>query len=361
MKALITGVCGFVGSTLAVELKRQVAGLDILGLDNLSRPGSEQNRHAFKRHGIDFVHGDIRNPADLEELPKVDWVIDAAANPSVLAGVSGVTSSRQLMEHNLIGTLHLLEYCKRHSAGFVMLSTSRVYSQAKLSTLPVEAEAGAFVPRFEAISEPGLSVQGVAEGFSTQPPLSLYGAAKLASELMILEYGLAFALPVHVNRCGVLAGAGQFGKPDQGIFAFWIHSYCHRRPLKYIGFGGSGHQSRDCLHPRDLASLVARQMAHPGKGGRVLNVSGGAAGAMSLSQLSDWCAARFGAHQVGADSNSRRFDVPWLVLDSSEVAKEWDWRPTTNRDSILEEIACHAEQHPEWLELSNDTGENATR
>jgi CDP-paratose 2-epimerase len=64
----------------------------------------------------------------------------------------------------------------------------------------------------------------------------------------------AFDFPVHVNRCGVLAGAGQFGKADQGIFAFWVHSYRNKRPLKFIGFDGAGHQVRDCLHPSDLAS-----------------------------------------------------------------------------------------------------------
>src|SRR6185312_13208555 len=98
---------------------------------------------------------------------------------------------------------------------------------------------------------------GVAENFSTQAPVSLYGSAKLASELLSLEYGEAFGFPVFVNRCGVLAGAGQFGKADQGIFSFWIHSWKSKRPLKYIGFGGQGHQVRDCLHPRDLTTLLA--------------------------------------------------------------------------------------------------------
>ena len=123
-KILITGICGFAGSVLALELKRQMDQAEILGIDNLSRPGSEQNRRAFKRHGISFLHGDLRNPSDLAGLPKADWVIDAAANPSVLAGLSAVSSSRQLMEHNLISTIHLLEYCKGHGAGLVMLSTS---------------------------------------------------------------------------------------------------------------------------------------------------------------------------------------------------------------------------------------------
>jgi CDP-paratose 2-epimerase len=88
MKILITGVCGFVGSTLARELLNSREGLQILGIDNLSRPGSELNRRALIEDGVVVRHGDIRNPSDLESLPAVDQ-IDAAANPSVLAGISG--------------------------------------------------------------------------------------------------------------------------------------------------------------------------------------------------------------------------------------------------------------------------------
>ena len=64
-------------------------------------------------------------------------MIDAAANPTVLAGVDGQTSSRQLVEHNLLGTVNLLEYCRRHGAAFVLLSTSRVYSIEPLASLPL--------------------------------------------------------------------------------------------------------------------------------------------------------------------------------------------------------------------------------
>jgi CDP-paratose 2-epimerase len=94
-------------------------------------------------------------------------------------------------------------------------------------------------------------------------PISLYGSTKLASEALALEYGATFNLPVFVNRCGVLAGTGQFGRADQGIFAYWLNSHLRRRPLKYIGFGGHGHQVRDCLHPRDLVPLLEKQFAAP--------------------------------------------------------------------------------------------------
>ncbi len=113
MKVLISGVCGFAGSHLARYLMESHEGIGIVGVDNLARFGSETNRLELKRLGVNVIHGDIRVPSDLESLPAVDWVIDAAAQPSVLAGRDGKTSSRQLLEHNLLGTINLLEYCRR--------------------------------------------------------------------------------------------------------------------------------------------------------------------------------------------------------------------------------------------------------
>jgi CDP-paratose 2-epimerase len=354
MKLLISGVCGFVGNALARQFAESGAGHQLFGLDNFIRPGSETNRAELRKRGVTLFHGDLRSASDLETLPAVDWVIDAAANPSVLAGVDGRTSSRQLVEHNLGGTLNLLEYVKAHRAGFILLSTSRVYSIAPLAMLPVAPANDAFQPVAGSPLPPGLTAAGVAETFSTGAPLSLYGATKLASETLALEYGEAFSLPVFVNRCGVLAGAGQFGRADQGIFAFWLNRHLRKRPLQYIGFGGHGYQVRDCLHPRDLVPLLEQQFAAPrlAADDRIANLSGGAASARSLRQLTAWCDARFGPHPVFGDPTPRAFDLPWLILDPAKAARLWNWRPETSTDAILEEIAGHAEAHPDWLDLS---------
>lgn len=353
MKLLVSGVCGFVGSTIARLLVESGQGYEIVGFDNFIRPGSETNRDELKRLGIKLHHADLRAASDLETLPAVDWVIDAAANPSVLAGVDGRTSTRQLVEHNLGGTVNLLEFCKRHRAGFVLLSTSRVYSIAPLAGLEVAVENDAFVPAGPALP-PGLTRAGLDESFPTMAPVSLYGVTKLASEALALEYGETFDLPVFIDRCGVLAGAGQFGRPDQGIFSYWINSHLRHRPLRYIGFGGHGHQVRDCLHPRDLVPLLEKQFAAPrlSPADRIANFSGGAASATSLRQLTAWCDAQFGPHPVVADPAPRPFDIPWIVLDHAKATRLWDWQPRTAVTAILQEIATHAEAHPHWLELS---------
>ena len=353
MKILITGIAGFVGSTIAKELLSQNSDITIYGLDNFIRPGSENNRLDLKALGITVFHGDIRNRSDLEILPDVDWVIDAAANPSVLAGVDGKTSSLQLIEHNLGGTIQLLEYCKRCKAGFVLLSTSRVYSIPGISAIEVESVDKAFRPIASQSFPDGISVHGVGENYSTQAPVSLYGASKVASEVLALEYGSTFDFPVWINRCGVLAGSGQFGRPDQGIFSFWINAFLRKQPIKYIGFGGKGDQVRDCLHPKDLVPLLLKQFTtDPHSTDQICNFSGGVENCMSLAQLSDWCAERCGDHEVGAEPAMRPFDIPWMVLDNRKAQSVWGWSPITPIDDILEEILAHAKENPDWLEIS---------
>lgn len=353
MRILISGICGFAGSTLARAL--HAAGHQVGGFDNFIRPGSQTNREPLQQLGIKVITADLRFTPQIDALPAADFVIDAAANPSVLAGIDGQTSSRELVDHNLAGTVNLLEYCKAHQAGFILLSTSRVYSIAPLATLPVLVRDQALAPDASQPLPTGLTAAGLDENFATLAPISLYGATKLASEALALEYGETFGFPVFINRCGVLAGAGQFGRADQGIFSFWINSWLRKKPLKYLGFGGLGHQVRDCLHPRDLVPLLEKQFTAPklAVADRLANFSGGATSAMSLRQLSDWCAQRLGPHTVVQDGSPRPFDIPWIVLDHAKATRVWGWQPVTPTADILEEIARHAEQNPGWLELSS--------
>ncbi len=352
MKILITGICGFVGSAIATAWLDAEPAIAIYGIDNFIRPGSEQNRDRLKKMGISLYHGDIRNASDFDALPNVDWVIDAAANPSVLAGTDGQVSSRQLIEHNLQGTVNILEYCKRCHAGLILISTSRVYSIRPLSALPIVRDGARFRLEDSKMLPAGVSSEGISEVFSTSPPISLYGSTKLASEVLALEYCETFGIPTWINRCGVLTGAGQFGKADQGIFAFWINSYLRRRPLTYIGFGGNGFQVRDCFHPRDLIPLLRKQVQAPDIPTRVINLGGGKKNAMSLAELSAWCSDRFKAHNVASDYRERRFDIPWLIMNSSLAHELWGWKPQMTLYEILDEIARHAEANPNWLDFS---------
>ncbi len=349
MKILITGICGFVGSRLGIALSETLPGAEISGLDNLLRPGSESNRAQLSKRGIHFIHGDLRMRSDVDAMPTCDWVIDAAAHPSVLAGVDGRSSPRQLGEHNLAGTLNILEYCRERKAGLVLLSTSRVYSVRDLAALPIIESNRAFALDQSKPLPAGVSSAGLTERFPTRQPISLYGATKLASEVMAIEYGLTFDFPVWINRCGVLAGAGQFGTAEQGIFSYWLHAHAARLPLRYIGFGGEGRQVRDAFHPEDLARLLAIQIQRKAPADAIYNVGGGATNAMSLAQLTSWCDERFGAHPPQPDPRPRSFDIPWLIMDASRVRQEFEWSPQRTLASILDEISEHVRNHPGWL------------
>ncbi|MEI8309892.1 MAG: NAD-dependent epimerase/dehydratase family protein, partial [Verrucomicrobiota bacterium] len=359
-KILITGICGFAGSVIARTLLEHSGSLSLGGFDNLSRKGSETNIEPLRDLGVDVRIGDVRDRVFLDALPKADWIIDCAANPSVLAGVDG-SGSRDLVDQNLYGTVNLLELCKAWGAGFTLLSTSRVYSIAPLASLPLVLSQTRFDINASALPE-GMGLKGVGESFSTTPPISLYGSTKLCSERLALEYGSAFGFPAWINRCGVLAGPGQFGKADQGIFSYWIHSWKAGRPLRYIGFGGTGKQVRDCLHPRDIAPILLKQIqgAFPSpipSASHVVNLSGGVANSMSLLELSAWCRKRLGpsdseSHIENSRSDEiRPYDIPWMVLDSTLAGEIWGWQAATPIFDVLEEIALHAESEPGWLDL----------
>ncbi len=353
MKVLITGICGYVGSRIAARLIEACAGLEICGVDNLSRRGSETNLAFLARLGAEVIHGDVRLHSDIGALPEADWVIDCAANPSVLAGIGraggGVTSS-QLVGSNLTGTLHLLEYCKKYKSGLILLSTSRVYSTKALNALKFVEKATRFEPAGRSAAC-GFSGYGVSEKFSTEPPLSLYGSTKLCSEIMALEYAEAFGFPLWINRSGVIGGPGQFGKADQGIFSFWACSRALGKPLKFIGFGGKGKQVRDCVTAEDVADLLIKQMKCPDKKApKIVNIGGGGARSISLHEFDSFCRKFFKITDIpGRVAADRPYDVPYYVSDIRLAGQYWGWKPSRSREAMLVDICRWAYDNREVI------------
>jgi len=342
MRILITGIAGFAGSSIARNIAMTYPEYDIFGIDNLSRKGSERNVPMLEEYNIRFFHGDIRNKEDLDCLPDADWVIDCAAEPSVLAGTYGSGPSK-LISNNLIGTLNLLEYCRTRKAGFILLSTSRVYSINKLNKLNLDDNYQK--SRFVNIG------MDITPDFSTQAPISLYGATKLASETMALEYHYTYDIPVFINRCGVIAGPGQFGKIDQGIISFWIYQWMKRKPLKYIGFGGKGYQVRDFISPVDVCALILEQMDNPNNPEKITNIGGGRENSISLRELSDWCREKFGYDNEVIESDEERpFDIPYYVTDNCHAMRHWDWEVRNHKEDILNDIYEFAINNREFVE-----------
>lgn len=340
MRILVTGGAGFVGSNLAVLFAERRSS-DVVAFDSLRRRGSELALPRLRAGGVEFVHGDIRNPEDLEELPVADLVIECSAEPSVHAGYSG--NPRYLLNTNLLGTINCLDYARRHGSRVIFLSTSRVYSIAALRALPLRRTGRRFVLESAAEGQ-GWSERGIAENFPTTGARSLYGASKLASELLIEEYVAAYGLEAIVDRCGVLTGPWQMGKVDQGFFVLWAARHIYGGVLAYSGFGGDGHQVRDVLHVADLFDLICRQIdSFEHHSGRTYNVGGGTACSVSLAELTALCAARTGRYlELGNDPVTRPADIPYYVTDNTAVAEATGWTPIRSVEAILDEVA-------EWL------------
>jgi CDP-paratose 2-epimerase len=336
-RLLITGGAGFVGSNLAVSLASRHPEWEILALDNLYRRGSELNLPRLEAAGVEFVRGDVRSPEGLGALPPLTALVECSAEPSVMSGVDG--DSGYLLHTNLTGAYNCLELARRDGAFFVFLSTSRVYPVAPQAGLKLDEGP----TRFEIAPEQavaGVSPQGISESFPLEGARTLYGATKLAAELLIEEFRTSLGVPAVIDRCGVIAGPWQMGKVDQGVFTHWMLAHHFRNRLSYIGFEGNGKQVRDLLHVDDLVDLVERQLVDPaGWDGRTVNVGGGRECSLSLLETTEIC-RRLTGHDVpiGSVGETRPGDVPVYLSDCTKLFGLDDWRPRRSAEQVLTDI-----------------------
>jgi CDP-paratose 2-epimerase len=334
---LITGGAGFVGANLALLLRRDFPDVVVAVFDNLKRRGSELNLPRLKRAGVSFQHGDIRCREDVDDWPAFDLLIDCSAEPSVQAGTDG--SPLPVLQNNLTGSLHCLEAARRNQAAFFFLSTSRVYPIARINGLSFREQDTRFAWTAEE-NIPGFSERGIAEDFPLEGPRSLYGASKLATELVLQEYAYLYRMPVLINRCGVLTGPWQMGKVDQGVVTLWVARHTFGRPLQYTGFGGQGKQVRDMLHVEDLFDLMVRQMGDLSRwDGRVYNAGGGTEVSASLRELTMICQEVTG-HRITltGQADTSLLDVRIYLTDNSRVECDFNWLPVKSVRTIVEDI-----------------------
>lgn len=339
---LVTGGCGFVGSNLAVQLKKHFDDVDIVALDNLRRRGSELNISRLHNSGVQFVHGDIRNKEDLKGIRNLDTIIECSAEPSVLAGYGGCPM--ETVNTNFIGTLNCLELARETRAGFIFMSTNRIYPYDVLNQIkfykPTENTTRfLFDDCYTCIR--GVGCAGVNESFTTTGLRSLYGTTKFCSEQFVQEFGSMYGFRTVINRCGVIAGPWQMGKCDQGIIAFWIWSHLRNLPVTYHGYGGWGFQVRDILHISDLSNLIIKQVERINDiSGQVFNVGGGPKNATSLKELTALCQKYTGETvNVFCGSETRVADIPWYITDNSKVMRMLDWEPTSSVEATVADIA----------------------
>ena len=345
---LITGGAGFVGSQMALSLKAKYPAYEIYVLDNLKRRGSELNIPRLKAANIHFIHGDIRNKEDFDGLPKIDCILEASAEPSVLAGIDSTPD--YLVNTNLNGTINCLNFATKNKSDFIFLSTSRIYPIETIENINfTEAET-----RFE-ISEQqtikGFSQKGINEDFPLDNYRSLYGTTKLASELFIQEYKQFFGLRTVINRCGVLTGPWQMGKIDQGVVVLWLAKHFWNQQLSYIGYGGTGKQVRDMLHTADLFRLIDWQMHHLDEiNGEIFNVGGGREISVSLQELTVFAEQLTGNKiPITQVAENRTADIRIYITDNTKVTAKTGWKPEILPQQILQEIFVWMQENEQQL------------
>jgi CDP-paratose 2-epimerase len=346
---LITGGCGFIGSNLAISLKMKYNNYQIICIDNLKRRGSELNIPRLKEHEIEFIHGDIRNKEDLQFNKPIDLIIDAAAEPSIMAGLDATFN--YVINTNLIGTINTLELAEKHKAKFIFLSTSRVYPISFIEQIKIDELETRFSIANQQILN-GITTKGINEDFPLHKARSVYGTTKLASELIIEEFREFFGVDYVINRCGVVAGPYQMGKIDQGVMALWAAKHYWKKEVSYFGYGGFGKQVRDVLHIQDLFDLVDLQIHHFEKvSGEVFNAGGGNFSSVSLKELTNIC------KQITGNSVNENFvdvhrkgDIPIYITDNTKITNFTGWQPKRNVEVVMQDIISWISKNEKQLE-----------
>ena len=338
-RILITGGCGFIGSSVAFDLVSR--GYQVTVIDNLSRRGSELNMSRLRAMGVEFCKGDTRDPGELDRLKEsFACLVECSAEPSVLSGAVG-EGARSLLDVNLMGAVNSFEWARGRGVPVIFFSSSRVYPYDRLNACHYrEAET-----RFEFVDGcPGVSPAGVSVAMPFDGVRSLYGASKLSAELILREYAAQYNLPAIINRCGVVAGPWQMARADQGIFTFWMARHFFKMPLQYIGFGGHGRQVRDLLHIQDLTDLVVRQVAALADRpcdfrGNIFNAGGSVLSSLSLREATEIC-RRLTGHEIAVTSRmeDRPSDMIWYVTDNGQTGTTFGWEPKRPAEVILQDI-----------------------
>ena len=327
MKILITGGCGFVGSNIAIFLKKEIKKAKIFSLDNLSRSGSIINKNRLKRHKIPNLKINIEDYKKIIKLGKFNIIIDCCAEPAIEASKK---DPDRVFNTNLIGTFNILKKCVKDNANLFFLSSSRVYSIDHLRN----------IVQNQNLNKPIKIKKLIDENFECQSASSLYGFTKLASEKLIKEIFFKTKLKYIINRFGVIAGPWQFGKQDQGFVSLWVAKHFLRKKLSYIGFGGKGNQVRDVIHIDDVCEIICLQIKKIKKiHNKTFNIGGGLKNSISLKNLTFKCQnLTMNKIKIKSVSKTSVFDVPYYVSNNQKFYKNYRWNPKRNVDQIIKDI-----------------------
>ena len=332
MKVLITGGAGFVGSNLAAHLLPRAEHLTVF--DSLARHGASENLAWLRSLGLaHFVHGDIRNAFDVEQVIR-------NAMPDVifhLAGQVAMTTSMQSprrdFEINVLGSINVLEALRQYApaTAVVYASSNKVYGN--LDHLDLVETATRYQPR-------NPDQKGVDETVSIEFHTP-YGCSKGAADQYMLDYARGFGLKTVVFRHSTIYGGRQFATYDQG----WVGWFCRQaletkadpgRPSFTVS--GDGKQVRDLLHVSDAVNAYLAAYEHIEQAqGQAFNIGGGLENSMSLLELLQHLEARLGVTLNPSHLPWRQSDQKFFVADNTKAQSLLQWSPKTSKQQGIED------------------------
>lgn len=339
---LITGSCGLVGSEAVHHYDRRAKR--VVGVDNNMRAeffGQDGNVD-WRRRELEkacdryrHVDADIRDREKMSALVQElspDLIVHCAAQPShdLAARMPHVD-----FEVNALGTLNLLEAARQFApdACFVFMSTNKVYGDA-----PNRVRVKELPTRWE-YDDPAF-VNGIGEDMAIDQSLhSLFGASKVAADVLVQEYGRYFGLKTVCFRGGCLTGTGHSGAELHGFLAYLFKCAVEGRP--YTIFGYKGKQVRDQIHSRDVVSAIDAFYQNP-KSGAVYNLGGGKGNSASVLECIDRMEQLLGTRMEWTLSDEARTgDHICYYSDLGRFQADYpDWRITYCLERIFESFAA---------------------
>lgn len=339
-KILVTGSSGLIGSEVCTFFGN--LGWDVHGVDNnmrayffgpsgdtrWSQKRLEQNLPMFTHHELDIR--DRQNVlAKISEI-KPDAIVHTAAQPSHDKALSIPFDDFDI---NAVGTLNLLEGLRRYSkeVPFVHMSTNKVYGD-RPNTIALKEEETRWQyadPRYE---------NGIPETLPIdQSKHSLFGASKVAADIMVQEYGRYFGMPTCCLRGGCLTGPNHSGVELHGFLSYLIK--CNLEKKEYTVYGYKGKQVRDNIHSYDVARFCGEFISNPRKG-EVYNIGGGAENSLSILEAFQRIErlSGFPMKYTYVDEN-RIGDHICYYSDLTKIKTHYpNWAITKSLDDIFQEI-----------------------
>lgn len=351
---LVTGSNGLIGSEVCAYFGRH--GFRVHGVDNNQRAvffgaagDTRWNQRRLQQTIREYTHHelDIRDRAGVAALVRElrpNLVVHTAAQPSHDRAAAIPFDD---FDTNAVGTLNLLEACRQScpEAPFIHMSTNKVYGDGP-NRIPLE-ELPTRWDYADAHRE-----HGIPETFPVDQCLhSLFGASKLASDVMVQEYGRYFGMPTCCLRGGCLTGPNHAGVELHGFLSYLVK--CNLEDREYSVFGYRGKQVRDNIHSEDVAAFMHQFYQRP-RCAEVYNLGGGKENACSISEAFDMVADLTGRKQRWSYVEKNRVgDHICYYSDLRKMRAHYpDWRITRRLPEILGEIVAA------WRERSAGSGES---